>query len=63
MLKKIGISGLRIYASVDNLFTISKYEGYNPDVDYKDGNNLLPGFDWGVYPLAKTFSVGANLTF
>jgi len=62
LLNKIKLQGLRVYASVDNLFTISDYEGYNPEVDYK-GDNLLPGFDWGVYPLAKTFSVGAKLTF
>lgn len=62
LLNKIKLQGLRIYASVDNLFTISDYEGYNPEVDYK-GDNLLPGFDWGVYPLSRTFSVGARLTF
>lgn len=62
LLNKVKLQGLRLYASVDNLFTISDYEGYNPEVDYK-GNNLLPGFDWGVYPLSRTFSVGAKLTF
>lgn len=62
LLSKIKLQNLRIYASVDNLFTISDYEGYNPEVDYK-GDNLLPGFDWGVYPLARTFSVGAKITF
>ena len=62
LLSKIRLQGLRIYASVDNLFTISDYEGYNPEVDYK-GDNLLPGFDWGVYPLARTFSIGAKVTF
>ena len=50
------------YVSVDNLFTLTDYEGYNPEVDYK-GNNLLPGFDWGVYPLARTYSIGAKITF
>ncbi|WP_165043822.1 TonB-dependent receptor [Dysgonomonas sp. ZJ709] len=62
LLRKIRLQGLRLYGSVDNLFTISDYQGYNPEVDYK-GDNLLPGFDWGVYPLARTFSVGAKLTF
>lgn len=62
LLNKIKLQGLRLYASVDNLFTISDYEGYNPEVDYK-GDNLLPGFDWGVYPLSRTFSIGAKLTF
>lgn len=61
-MKKIGVESLRLYASVDNLFTITDYEGYNPEVDYK-GDNLLPGFDWGVYPLARTYSVGLKLAF
>jgi TonB-linked SusC/RagA family outer membrane protein len=58
----LGIQALRLYASVDNLFTITGYEGYNPDVDYK-GNNLMPGFDWGVYPLSRTYSVGVKVSF
>ncbi|MDR2556413.1 MAG: TonB-dependent receptor [Bacteroidales bacterium] len=62
MMQKIKVQRLRLYVSVDNAFTITKYSGYNPEVDFKD-NNLLPGFDWGVYPLARTYSVGVKLTF
>jgi len=58
----IGISGANIYFSVDNLFTLSKYIGYNPDVDYKSGN-LTPGIDWGTYPLSKVYSIGLKLKF
>jgi TonB-linked SusC/RagA family outer membrane protein len=61
-MSRIRVQALRLYVSVDNAFTITKYSGYNPEVDYKD-NNLLPGFDWGVYPLARTYSVGAKITF
>lgn len=57
------IGSLRIYASVDNLFTISKYKGYNPEVDYNDGANLTPGVDYGKYPLARAYSMGVQLTF
>ena len=61
-LQKIKVKGLRLYASVDNLFTITKYEGYNPEVDYTE-NNLMPGLNWGTYPLSRTWSVGAKFTF
>ena len=61
-MNKMKVSSLRLYASVDNLFTITDYEGYNPEVSSK-GSNLLPGFDWGVYPLARTYSVGLKLSF
>jgi TonB-linked SusC/RagA family outer membrane protein len=61
-LSKIKLQAVRLYVSVDNLFTITKYEGYNPEVDYK-GDNLQPGFDWGVYPLSRTYSIGVKFTF
>ena len=61
-ISKLQLQTLRVYVSADNLFTITKYEGYNPDVDYK-GNNLMPGFDWGDYPLSRTYSIGAKVTF
>lgn len=38
--KKAGISGLRFYTSIDNAFTITKYLGYNPEVDFNNGSNL-----------------------
>lgn len=57
------IGNLRVYASVDNLFTISKYKGYNPEVDYNDGANLTPGVDYGKYPLARAYNMGVQLTF
>lgn len=63
LVKKAGISGLRIYASVDNAFTITKYLGYNPEVDYNNGVNLAPGVDYGKYPLVRAFSLGAKMQF
>jgi TonB-linked SusC/RagA family outer membrane protein len=57
------IGSLRIYASTDNLFTISKYKGYNPEVDYNNGANLTPGVDYGKYPLARAYNMGVQLTF
>jgi TonB-linked SusC/RagA family outer membrane protein len=59
---KMSVQTLRFYVSADNLFTITKYEGYNPEVD-SYGNNLQPGLDWGVYPLSRTYSMGVKLTF
>ena len=50
------------YVSGDNLFTITPYRGYNPEVSYKS-SNMMPGFDWGCYPLSRIYSVGLNLTF
>ncbi|WP_205940979.1 SusC/RagA family TonB-linked outer membrane protein [Pedobacter yonginense] len=57
------VSNIRLYASVDNAFTITDYKGYNPEVDYSAGNNLAPGVDYGNYPLARAYNVGVKLTF
>ena len=61
--KKIKISSLRIYASADNLFTITSYTGFNPDIG-RTGSIFDRGVDFGhvAYPLSKTVSVGVQLT-
>lgn len=58
---KLGFSNVRVYLSADNLFLITKYPGNNPDVDNKGGTN--PGLDDEAYPVPRTFSIGANLSF
>lgn len=61
--KKAGISALRVYVSVNNAFTITKYLGYNPEVDFNNGSNLTPGVDYGKYPLVRSFNAGINVQF
>lgn len=51
----------RVYASVDNLFTITGYTGYSPDVNASDVYQR--GFDEFIYPANRTFMFGVNLTF
>ncbi|MES2277185.1 MAG: TonB-dependent receptor [Bacteroidota bacterium] len=69
---KLGISKARIFASVVNAFTITKYKGYNPEVDYNYTSgtsnttqppNLAPGIDYGVYPLVRSYNLGVKLAF
>lgn len=62
LLRKVGVESCRVYVSGDNLFTITPYRGYNPEVSFK-GSNMMPGFDWGCYPLSRIYTVGLNLTF
>ena len=73
--EKMRISGLRVYVNGDNLFTLTNYRGFNPEVDAinntfgktstetKSNTNMMPGFDWGSYPIARIITVGAKLTF
>lgn len=57
------ISNIRLYVAIDNPFTITKYRGYNPEVDYNDGSNLTPGVDYGKYPLVRAYNIGVQLSF
>lgn len=61
-LKKGSINKLRLYVTGSNLFTITDYLGYNPEVSNIAGS-LTPGEDYGAYPLNKTIVFGVNLNF
>lgn len=62
--KKAGISRLRIFVQAENLFTLTKYTGCDPEVTGgNSGYGTEVGVDRGVYPQSRTFSVGVNLTF
>ncbi len=63
IISKMHMAGLRVFASVDNVFTISDYKGYNPEADYAAGANLTPGVDYGLYPLVRNFNLGLKVTF
>jgi TonB-linked SusC/RagA family outer membrane protein len=67
-LHKAGVSAIRIYAGLNNAFTITKYKGYNPEVDYNysanpSAANLAPGVDYGIYPLVRSYNMGVHVTF
>ena len=57
-LEKIGVDKLRIYTSVSNAFTLTKYRGYDPTAS--SGNPIGGGFDNGFYPTPRTFLLGVN---
>ena len=60
---KIRAKNLRVYISAQNLFTITKYTGYNPEVNFYDNDNTKQGIDYGIYPATRTFLAGLNITF
>jgi TonB-linked SusC/RagA family outer membrane protein len=62
MLKRAGISQTRVYATVNNIHTFTKYSGYDPEVASTD-NPMKKGLDDSAYPRAKSFVVGLNVTF
>jgi TonB-linked SusC/RagA family outer membrane protein len=58
-----GISRLRLYVSGNNLFTFTKYSGFDPEVNTYAGSNTTIGIDNLVYPQSKSFLGGIQLTF
>ena len=61
--KRIGLTNARIYASVDNVATITSYSGMDPELYGYNDNPLHAGIDMINYPAPRIFSFGVNLTF
>jgi TonB-linked SusC/RagA family outer membrane protein len=58
MVSKLGLNKLRLYVSAENLLTLTKYTGYDPEI----GGGVF-GIDKGVYPQARSFMLGVQLQF
>ncbi|PWK21614.1 TonB-linked SusC/RagA family outer membrane protein [Arcicella aurantiaca] len=74
LVSKLGLSGVKVYFTAQNLLTLTNYSGYYPEVNaYGQGTNnqasntgsavslLSLGIDRGTYPAAKTFTLGLNI--
>ncbi len=58
------LENLSLYVAVNNLCTITGYDGFDPDVSYGGANApWASGLDLGLYPLPRTVMIGANITF
>ena len=61
LLKNLKIASIRIYASAQNFFTITKYSGYDPEVSWASSN--VNGWDRGNYPSTKSITAGVKVNF
>jgi TonB-linked SusC/RagA family outer membrane protein len=59
--QKIGVTKLRLYGAVNNLYTFTKYRGYDPGAS--NGRPIGGGIDDGFYPIPRTFMLGLNINF
>ncbi len=57
------LSKVRVYVAAENLLTLTKYSGYNPEVNSLGNNNTVFGVDMNAYPQAKTFRLGLQVGF
>ncbi|MHA7059481.1 SusC/RagA family TonB-linked outer membrane protein [Aquimarina sp. M1] len=60
-MEPIGIDKFRIYASINNLYTFTEYQGYDPSAS--SGDPIGGGIDQGFYPVPRTYLLGVNLKF
>lgn len=60
---KIGLTNARIYFNVQNVYTFTKYKGYDPEIGAYNQSALLQNIDRGRYPTPRTYTLGLNLSF
>ena len=60
-LRKVCVNNLRIYCSLEDFFTFTKYPGMDPEISAGTGN--AQGIDVGGYPISKKVVAGLNITF
>lgn len=61
--KKARIKKIRVYVSGQNLFIVSNYSGYDPEVSTAGNNPMTPGLDWGAYPKSRIVTAGLEIQF
>lgn len=61
--KKILIDRLRVYFNVENLFTFTKYDGYDPEVEYSPSSVAERSVDFLTVPQLRSFTFGINVSF
>ena len=62
-LSKAFVKQVNFYVSGQNLFTLTDYTGYDPEVNSFNGNSLNQGIDLSAYPSTRSYTLGLNLTF
>ncbi len=61
IINRLNMDNLRVFVSSNNLYTLTRYPGYDPEISDDDPLNM--GIDEGNYPVPRSFTVGVNLKF
>ena len=61
-LQKMPFSTLRVYTTINNLYTLTNYTGFDPEASTRN-NPLTPGVDYSAYPRNRYFLIGLNVVF
>ena len=64
LVRKAWLENVRVYGTVYNLFTFTKYSGADPEVDTSSKRNAMcPGVDYAAYPKSRSYVAGINVSF
>jgi len=63
IMNSLNIGSIRLYASGQNLFTLTNYSGYDPEIGSFNQNPLISGVDNGRFPIARSVTFGLNVNF
>ncbi|HYH56931.1 MAG TPA: SusC/RagA family TonB-linked outer membrane protein, partial [Anseongella sp.] len=63
LLSRVKLSGASLYITGENLFTITDYSGFDPEVNFAGGSNTVQGIDFGTYPQTRNLIFGLNVSF
>lgn len=62
LISRAKLTQLRFYVTLNNLYTFTKYSGYDPEVNTRRSTPLTPGVDYAAYPRSRAFLFGLNLS-
>lgn len=63
LIKKVGIENVRVYISIQNLYTFTRYSGFDPEIGAQRQNVLKSGVDEGRYPSPRIYQLGLSVDF
>ena len=63
LVQKVKLSKVRVYVTGNNIFCLTPYSGYDPEVDTRTATPLTPNVDYSAYPKSHSWVAGINITF
>lgn len=63
IVRKIKLENIKVYMNLQNVYTWTKYDGFDPEVGAMYGDALMTGLDYGRYPSPRIYTFGLNVSF
>ena len=63
LIRPLKLQNVKVYMNLQNVYTWTKYDGYDPEVGAMYGDALMTGLDYGRYPSPRIYTFGLNVQF